>query len=272
MGDRGDKPFRVIQVTDTHLLGSIDGKLLGVNTVESLAAVISLIQKEQTDIDFLLITGDLSQDGSLSSYERLYQMLEVFDVPMYWLPGNHDDISVMSQVTHGQSLMQRRVAYGNWQVLLLDSTVTGTAHGNLSDKELNFVKEVLAAYPEQHTLLSMHHHPILMGSNWIDNLGVRNADSLWAMINEVKLSGAGKVDALLWGHVHQSLDRSINGVKLMSTPSTCIQFAPESAKFQLDKAAPGYRWLDLYPDGRISTGVSRVSGIDFHADLSAEGY
>ena len=35
---------------------------------------------------------------------------------------------------------------------------------------------------------------------------------------------------------------------------------------------PGYRWFDLHPDGRIETGVSRVSGKHYIIDYKSAGY
>jgi Icc protein len=58
----------------------------------------------------------------------------------------------------------------------------------------------------------------------------------------------------------------------MSTPSSCIQFAPGSECFKADDQPPGYRWLDLYSDGRIETAVSRVTGVTFEVDLDSSGY
>ena len=61
-------------------------------------------------------------------------------------------------------------------------------------------------------------------------------------------------------------------MRLLASPSTCVQFAPGSEEFQVDSEAPGYRWLRLLPDGRLETGVSRVTGIDFEIDYSVRGY
>jgi Icc protein len=55
-------------------------------------------------------------------------------------------------------------------------------------------------------------------------------------------------------------------------PSTCVQFKPLSKDFAIDDVAPGYRWLDLYPDGRVETAVSRVDGVKFEVDFSVKGY
>ena len=62
------------------------------------------------------------------------------------------------------------------------------------------------------------------------------------------------------------------GIKLMSTPSSCIQFAPHSDDFLVDDIAPGYRWLELQADGEIETAVCRVEGVEFNVDLESKGY
>ena len=61
-------------------------------------------------------------------------------------------------------------------------------------------------------------------------------------------------------------------MRLLSVPSTCVQFKPHSKDFAVDDVAPGYRWLDLHEDGRIDTEVSRVEGVKFEVDFSVKGY
>jgi hypothetical protein len=55
--------------------------------------------------------------------------------------------------------------------------------------------------------------------------------------------------------VHQSLDSFVHGVRFMATPATCAQFLPGSADFAIDNRPPGYRMLELMPDGAIQTEV-----------------
>jgi 3',5'-cyclic-AMP phosphodiesterase len=50
-------------------------------------------------------------------------------------------------------------------------------------------------------------------------------------------------------------------VRLMTTPSTCAQFAPGSAKFTIDPRPPGYRWLTLHPGGTIETEARWLAGV-----------
>lgn len=64
---------------------------------------------------------------------------------------------------------------------------------------------------------------------------------------------------ILWGHVHQAFDTRVGHARALATPSTCVQFLPGSEHFALDTLTPGYRWLDLHPDGRIDSGVERIA-------------
>ena len=57
-------------------------------------------------------------------------------------------------------------------------------------------------------------------------------------------------------------------MRWLGTPSTCIQFAPGSAEFALDEQMPGYRWLHLYDEGQLDTGVSRV--LDLNVNCSGD--
>ena len=102
---------------------------------------------------------------------------------------------------------------------------------------------------------------------WLDTQVVGSADKFFDVIDRHP-----RVRAIIWGHVHQEFDSVRNGVRMLAVPSTCVQFKPKSEDFAIDDANPGYRWLDLYPDGHIDTAVSRVQGITFEVDFSVKGY
>lgn len=259
--------LRLVQISDTHLHGSAAGQLLGIKTQESLQLVLEKVGQEQGQIDAILVTGDLSQDDSVASYQYLQQALASFACPAFWLNGNHDNVAVMQQVAANTPALQQVVRSTHWQVILLNSQVEGAVFGYLDAMQLQLLDQALQQRPDLHTLVCLHHHPVPMGSAWIDNIGLQNADALTAVI-----ASYPQVRAVLWGHVHQESDRTVDGVRYLSSPSTCVQFLPGSTDFALDQQAPGYRWLNLHADGSIDTGVSRVAAGVFTADLAAGGY
>ena len=82
----------------------------------------------------------------------------------------------------------------------------------------------------------------------------------------------GKKAVVISGHVHQDSGQAYHGVQCLTVPSTCIQFAPGSAEFQVDAQAPGCRMLTLHESGEWETAVLRVTDETFAVDLDSPGY
>lgn len=257
----------LVQLSDSHLFAEPDGRLLGMDTADSLSQVVRLVRDEQPDIDLVLATGDLSQDASLESYQRFREITAPIAAPIRWFPGNHDELEPMREATAGTDLLEPVIDLGAWRVILLDSTIPGAVPGQMNDTQLDLLERAIQAAPDKHLLISFHHHPVPIGSQWMDRIGIRNPQRLFAVLDRYP-----NVRCLLWGHVHQEIDHMRGDVRLLASPSTCVQFTPGSEDFCVDSPAPGYRWLRLHPDGSLETGVSRVTGIDFEVDYSIKGY
>jgi len=257
----------LVQLSDSHLFAQADGRLLGMETRDSLARVIERVLQEQPRIDLVLATGDLSQDGSVASYQRFRDLTAIIPAPARWIPGNHDDMPTMREAFADSGLLEPVADVGAWRVVLLDSSIVGAVPGHLDDGQLALLERALSEAGERHVLICLHHHPVSIGCRWMEPIGLRNADALFAVLDRFP-----RVRGVLWGHVHQAFDRERNGVRLLASPSTCVQFAPGSEQFQVGQEAPGYRWLRLHADGTLETDVSRVTGIDFEVDYSVKGY
>lgn len=267
-----DAPAHVLHITDTHLFAARDGRLLNMNTYDSLTAVLAAAGRPAPDA--VLATGDLAQDGTAAAYAHLTEALATFAAacdrppPVYWLPGNHDEPSVMrAALVHPPLRPEREAVIGNWYVILLDSTVPGEVGGRLSDDELARLDAGLARCADRPALVCLHHNPVAVGAQWMDDIGLANAAAFFETLDR-----HAHVRAVLWGHVHQEIDVERRGVRLLASPSTCIQFKPQTAEFGIDARAPGYRRLRLYPDGRLETTVHRVESFAGCADPDATGY
>lgn len=262
------RPFRVVQISDCHLFADKEGKLLGLNTEFSLGMVLEKVRTEQHTIDAILATGDLSQDGSLASYERFLQQIQTLGAPTYWMQGNHDLTAPMIKALGtGARLSPCTVVLGGWRIIMLNSAVEYEVPGEFTELQLQYLEQELASTVDAHVMVCLHHHPVPMGCAWLDNQVVRNAAAFWQVLDRYS-----HVRAVVWGHVHQASDNWRGQVRLLSVPSTCVQFTPQSDDFSIDSVSPGYRWFDLYADGRIETQVSRVENVRFDIDLSVKGY
>jgi Icc protein len=260
-------PAFLVQLSDSHLFGEAHGTLLGMNTRDSLQKVIELVRVQQSQIDLLLATGDLSQDGTLASYQQFRELTRQLDAPARWIPGNHDEPQIMAEAAVQSALLDSVVDIGNWRVTLLDSAVPGSVPGYLQDEQLQLLARSLSEAPERHHLVCLHHHPVSIGCAWMEPIGLRNPEAFFEVLDRFP-----QVRAVLWGHVHQEIDQLRNNVRLIASPSTCIQFEPGSEDFKVGEQAPGYRWLRLLPDGRLETGVERVTGFNFQVDYGSSGY
>ncbi|MDI9246709.1 3',5'-cyclic-AMP phosphodiesterase [Marinobacter sp. CHS3-4] len=261
------KPFRVLQITDPHLMANPAGELLGVNTRDSLDAVIEQVLNDFGQPDYVLATGDISQDASEEAYRVFGEKLKAFHCKSAWVAGNHDDSRLLDRVASEFNAHHRSLTMGGWQIVLLDTSVPGKVYGELPESELAFLEKTLADSPDTPTLVSLHHHPVDINTRWMSSIGLRNQKDFWRVIDRFP-----QVKTVLWGHVHQEYDEVRNGVRLLATPSTCIQFTAGSEKFSVEEKSPGYRWFELMPDGEFRTEVRRTENFHFELDMTSTGY
>lgn len=259
--------IEILHITDCHLSADTSNELLGVNTLDSLDAVLAQAVADQISPDLIMVTGDLAQDGTEEAYRCLQDRLSDYHCPKYWFAGNHDHRPSMQEAVGQGSELTKVVRIGRWQIIMLDSLVPGSVFGRLQQSELDVLEQALKERPDLHTLVSLHHHPIDINSAWLDGIGLHNRDEFWQIIDR-----ASNVKVVLWGHIHQDVDAKRGDVRLLASPSTCIQFKPGSDDFAIDNVAPGYRKLCLSADGELTTEVVRAESFDFTVDMESNGY
>jgi len=259
---------RILHITDSHFLAERGQTLLGVETESSFAAVMESVWQKPWRPDLALFTGDLAQDPCVSSYERLKDRLAALRIPCYCLPGNHDDPWLMSELLPAENIhVQSQIFLDKWQIVCLDSTIGGEAGGRLSDGQLRLLENALREHPDRYALITLHHHPIPSGSQWMDTMVLENADEFWAIVQN-----HSHARVVVFGHVHQAMDEAHGRLRLLASPSTCFQFAPKNRDFSLDRTSPGYRWIELFSDGTINTGVERLEEMPSGLEFTSQGY
>jgi Icc protein len=262
-------PIRILQITDFHLLATEEDAMLGLQTQHSLNSLLASLRPLIEATDLFLLTGDLVQEAIPATYKRLRILLEGIGKPCYCLPGNHDDPQMMREylVSPGKIYVENSLVLAGWHLIFLDSTVYGSPCGHLAEQQLNILKESLASHKDLPTLVLLHHSPIPTGSHWLDTMTVQNAEEFFRI-----LDANAQVKAVVFGHVHQQLKEQRGELRLLACPSTCFQFKPASREFALDLIPPGYRWLHLFTDGSLDTGVVRMEQVPAGLDLHTIGY
>jgi Icc protein len=263
-----DRPILLLQLTDLHLYAEPDGRLLGQNTRRTLELVIELARARHWPPHAIVLTGDLVHDERIEGYRFLKQRLAQLGVPCHCIPGNHDRVGLLANYLDPAAIASLRiVTIGGWDLALLDSTIPFEEGGHLAPRILDGLDHHLAAARGRPTLICLHHQPVPVGSRWMDGMMVDNGAELIRLAER-----HADLRGVVWGHVHQAFDEERHGTLLLATPSTCVQFMPGSDVFALDALTPGYRWLCLFPDGRIDTGIERVDAYPDPLIQRAGGY
>jgi len=249
----------VLQITDLHLRGSGNRRLLGVDTWDSFESVLTTALAEHTP-DALLVTGDVAHDPDPEVYGRFGDFLcEAYRGPTLVLPGNHD-----VGVAMGDLLLDPPVLdLGPWRIIGLDSHVDDRPEARLDAEEWVRLRRHSEEAADRPVLIATHHPPLDIGCPWLDKDRIPDGRELLEW-----MSGQARIRAMVFGHAHQSLEFAHGEIRLLGTPSTCFQFEPGSRTFSVDDRMPGWRWLELSGNGDVHTQVRRLENYPLNLDLS----
>ena len=234
------KPTRLLQVSDCHLARDPAAAYRGQNADANLERLTDAARRWAPDL--LVLTGDLSEDASVESYCRIRDWAGRFGCPVAWIPGNHDERDAMSPVFDEARFQSGPVvAVGGWSLALLDSAWPNDPGGELDDARLKALDELEGDRPAG---VFVHHQPTPVGAAWIDKVGMRAAERLWARIGKLP-----SVRFIAFGHVHQRFRQQVEGVECLACPSTAANSLPATARFTAGETTPMVRWFELNETG-----------------------
>ena len=245
--------MRIIQITDSHIYGDTVSNFDGINTKNSFEKVLQKIQTFKKP-DLVVATGDLSMDGSTQSYAWLHKRLAKIDAPKVLIPGNHDKQDALaSEFGSTCFLKYGSIVNDSWCFHFLNTAHAGSHSGRLLSQDLSVLDSSFYENREVFHAIFMHHPPVKVGSIWLDGMGLINSTEFWSTLEHVP-----NVKLIVCGHIHQELDIVSKNVRVLTSPSTCLQFKPLTSEYSADSLAPGFRVIDFLANGRFVTDVIRV--------------
>jgi 3',5'-cyclic AMP phosphodiesterase CpdA len=186
----------------------------------------------------VLLTGDLTANGLDAEYAKLAMLIRKFlPMPVFVIPGNHDDRAKLREglghlpgVTSDPHYVQYAVEDFPVRLVMLDTLVPGSPHGELRGDQLEFLDRTLAAVPDKPTMVAMHHPPFLCGIAHMDRIILRNFSEFTAIIARHR-----QVERIICGHHHRSIVARVAHAICSIAPSTAHQV--EMALDPLDRGA-----------------------------------
>lgn len=233
-----NKPtLKLAHMTDCHLFAYSEGEYFGVNTAKNFAQTLDYLAGYE--LDGVIFGGDLTQDHSKESYDLFAELVtaSALQCPVFWLPGNHDELTLLSSISQGQISPSKRLLCRGAEVLLINSK-GATPAGWCEKSHLLQLNQVLTE-TENSVLAFCHHHPVPI-NGYLDKHILENGPSL---LNT--LVNSDKVVGLIHGHVHNEYETSYRAMSVVATPATSIQFSKFTSDWQQDNKGPAVRLITL---------------------------
>jgi 3',5'-cyclic-AMP phosphodiesterase len=218
----------IAQITDLHI-GTAGSLAYGrYDTALALSRCVEHLVRQRPAPDVVLASGDLVDSGSDEEYRRLQGLLAPLRMPLYLIPGNHDDRDALRRAFPDHAYLGPVGAPAHYcvegypvRLIALDTTVPGETGGALDGPQIEWLEEQLAGAPRQPTLIFMHHPPFKTGIARMDDIGLEatSAAHLGAVV-----SGHPQIALLTCGHVHRAIQVRLHGTTVSVCPSAAFQY------------------------------------------------
>ena len=217
-----------LHLSDLHL--APPGQLVsGVDPMRQMQGVLARIQQLDVSPAFIVVSGDLSNDGSAESYEVVKGLLAELggeDTPVLLALGNHDDRATFRRVVleedaaDGQETYRYSQLIDGLRVIVLDSLIPTQDNGELGAAQLAWLEEELRAPAPRGNLIVLHHCCRLAGpAHYYPAFIPRDVAELEAVVARHR----GQVLGVLAGHSHQANAAPFGGTLYATAPAVLCQ-------------------------------------------------
>lgn len=237
----------VIQLSDPHLIAEESG------ADERLALALETVRISGVGPLALLLTGDLSDDGSPESYARLRAAVDPvaaeLGAPVISIPGNHDVAAAFREGVLDGEPLHRAVDVRGVRIVGLDTTVPGRPHGELGAGQLEWLEDVLREPAEHGTVLALHHPPVPTVHPLLGRIGLREPDRLARVLKGTD------VRIVVCGHAHAVAAGTLARIPVWSAPALGVTSDPLPPEGQMRGWADigGLTRIDLFDDDVVAT-------------------
>jgi 3',5'-cyclic AMP phosphodiesterase CpdA len=250
------QPFLIAQISDMHIKAKGKLSYRVVDTERFLRQAIEHIKNLKQRPDIVVATGDLTDFGKPEEYALLREILGELGLPLYMIPGNHDERANMRAAFPEHAYLRQQEEFIQYaiedlpiRIVALDTVVPEQSGGLLCEKRLGWLAATLRARQEAPTIILMHHPPFRTLIGHMDGIGLEGASAFKCV-----LANHPQVKAVLCGHLHRPIETVWRGILMSTSPSPAHQVT-----------------LDLSPDAP-SCFMMEPPAIRLHAWTADEGW
>lgn len=216
--------FRFAQVTDTHVGGATGADDLR-RTVLDL--------NQQQGIDFVILSGDVTEFGSDEELALAKQILDSLNLPLYVIPGNHDSNWSESGANSFRKVFGAETFFFEHNGVQFIGTTSGPnmrmSPGQVPRENLVWMDSIFEANPDQDKpLIAINHYPLDSSlNNWYENI-----DRIKTKNVQLALCGHGHINKLYdWEGIPGVMARSnlrakdaVGGYNIITVSSDSVFF------------------------------------------------
>ncbi len=222
--------MRFAHISDLHLCQEPERTGVIRDDVHALVAALAQdIRRIGTVLDFVVLSGDLTDDAHADSFRQVEQIFLSLGLPLFLVPGNHDGPAAFFERKLGSDFLARcdisgrLVEFDGLRLLGINTCVEGEVTGAIAQHDLDIVAREFSSTANSPLVIVMHHPPFQTGLREFDEISrLENGERFSALLRE---SNAAPI--ILCGHVHRPYFARWHGASCFVAGSAAGQFAAD---------------------------------------------
>ena len=169
--------------------------------------------------DMIILTGDITEHGYYVEFQQATKYLELFEAPLFAVPGNHDSRNLGYQ-TFEELIGERSwklTMDGNFTVMGLDSSSADENRGHIGTPQHMWLEHQLdeCVINDNFSIVALHHHVVPIPQTGRERNVLSDAGDI------LKTLTTHEVDLVVSGHKHVPNIWKINNTLIVNAGSLC---------------------------------------------------
>lgn len=248
--------LKFVVMSDLHLVRHGQTSMT-LDTAERLEQAVICLNERYGDADFVILAGDLADEGEAEAYERLRDITAKITLPTYITLGNHDDRPTYLTVFGADQAVETGkinhvIDAKGYRIIVLDSLEPGRVDGVLTTAQLDWLRARLAEVADRPVIVVLHHNANALHIE-ADNIKLLDDQPF---INVLK--SHDDIRQVIAGHVHLTSTATYHGI-----PFTTLAGGHYSVSFNADQPLAPFKGLSGPAQMAVVLGTQHATTVLF---------